>query len=268
MNLIINPAQSDTINKLLASPSQALLLTGNTGVGLYTIASHIIDGHPSITIKPTLAAQNSSMPQIDIATIRSLYSRLSTKNNARRYVIIDDADKMTIPAQNSLLKLLEEPSDFVSFVLTSHNPERLIATVKSRLQHIFIQNCTSQQTNKVLDTAVELSDTERQQLAFVASGLPAELNRCISDKSYRDDTIQSTVTAKTLLEGDVAYRSSMISKLPNNRADALALLDKMILLISRRPHKQSIKLLHRLLECQKCIQLNCNIRLQLLEAMV
>ena len=222
----------------------------------------------SITIKPVLATQNSSIPQIDIATIRNLYPRLSTKNKTRRYVLIDDADKMTVPAQNSLLKLLEEPNDFVSFVLTSHNPESLIATVKSRLQHIFIQNCTSQQTNEILNSAVKLSAMERQQLAFIASGLPAELNRCISDRSYRDHTIKATIAAKKLLEGDREYRSSVVSKLPNSRSDALALLDKMILLITKRPDKQSIKMLHRLLECQKRIQLNCNVRLQLLEAMI
>lgn len=54
-------------------------------------------------------------------------------NEARRKVyIIDRADTMNIPAQNAALKLLEEPPEWVVFLLCAVNGELLLPTVRSR----------------------------------------------------------------------------------------------------------------------------------------
>ena len=50
--------------------------------------------------------------------------------------ILDDADSMTIPAQNALLKTLEEPPGSGLLVLVAENPAALTATVRSRCQRV------------------------------------------------------------------------------------------------------------------------------------
>lgn len=49
-----------------------------------------------------------------------------------KFYIIRDADKMTVQAQNALLKILEEPPSFVVFILISENVNLLLSTIRSR----------------------------------------------------------------------------------------------------------------------------------------
>ncbi len=51
---------------------------------------------------------------------------------AAKVYIIKDADTMNEQAQNAALKILEEPPKGVHFILCASNPERLLATVRSR----------------------------------------------------------------------------------------------------------------------------------------
>ena len=54
-------------------------------------------------------------------------------NEAERKVyLIEDADRMNLPAQNAALKLLEEPPKGVHFLLCVTNPQLLLPTVRSR----------------------------------------------------------------------------------------------------------------------------------------
>lgn len=46
--------------------------------------------------------------------------------------IIEDADKMTVQAQNALLLTLEEPPSFVRFILLCENADLLLETIRSR----------------------------------------------------------------------------------------------------------------------------------------
>jgi len=46
--------------------------------------------------------------------------------------LIPDAQKLTIEAQNALLKSLEEPSEHTIFILTVDNQENLLSTIRSR----------------------------------------------------------------------------------------------------------------------------------------
>lgn len=52
-------------------------------------------------------------------------------------VIINEADKLTIEAANSFLKILEEPVANVVFVLTAATPYAILSTIRSRCHRIF-----------------------------------------------------------------------------------------------------------------------------------
>jgi DNA polymerase-3 subunit delta' len=51
---------------------------------------------------------------------------------SKRVVLIDGAERLTVPAANALLKTLEEPPRTVRFFLTSTSLERVIPTIRSR----------------------------------------------------------------------------------------------------------------------------------------
>ncbi len=49
-----------------------------------------------------------------------------------KFYIIEDADKMTVQAQNAILLTLEEPPSFVHFFLICNNSSSLLETIRSR----------------------------------------------------------------------------------------------------------------------------------------
>lgn len=75
---------------------------------------------------------------IAIEQIRELQVALSRRPMAasRRVAIVDDAERMTIPAQNSLLKTLEEPPGNALLIVVTENPSALTATIRSRCQRV------------------------------------------------------------------------------------------------------------------------------------
>jgi DNA polymerase-3 subunit delta' len=72
--------------------------------------------------------------QIKIEQIRALsdFLNLGAHRNGYRIVLIYPAESMNPGSANALLKSLEEPSAGVVFLLVSHQPSRLLATVRSR----------------------------------------------------------------------------------------------------------------------------------------
>src|SRR5262249_1635339 len=75
----------------------------------------------------------------------------------RRVVIVDDADAMVAPAQNALLKTLEEPPPSSIFVLVTSRPDVLLPTVRSRcIRLVFTGQGTADVDSEVLDVAARV----------------------------------------------------------------------------------------------------------------
>ena len=127
----------------------ALILAGPAGVGkgltAQTLAAAILCGrtHP-FSICPNCAAlarQSHAgffriLPDgnaIKIDQIRALQHEAGLgAATGSRVCIIEDAEKMTLQAGNSLLKLLEEPPDGFYFILLTSSPHALLGTIRSR----------------------------------------------------------------------------------------------------------------------------------------
>jgi len=75
-------------------------------------------------------------PSIKIEKIRELKHSLSLKpiKSKKKVGFIFQAEKMTIYAQNALLKTLEEPPETAMLILTTSNLESLLPTIVSRCQ--------------------------------------------------------------------------------------------------------------------------------------
>jgi len=93
----------------------------------------------------TMASANSHMDIIEmdaasnrgIDDIKDLIEHTKYKPSSARYkiFIIDEVHMLTNQAFNALLKTLEEPPDFVKFILATTDPLKLPATILSRTQH-------------------------------------------------------------------------------------------------------------------------------------
>lgn len=74
--------------------------------------------------------------QIKIEQIRKVTEFVNTtaQKSHHKVIVLGPAEAMNINASNALLKSLEEPSSQVTLLLYTHQPSRLLATIKSRCQ--------------------------------------------------------------------------------------------------------------------------------------
>ncbi|MCL2761825.1 MAG: DNA polymerase III [Treponema sp.] len=95
-----------------------------------------IEKHVESLVKNAFKLEDECISEtIPIAQIRkaAYWSRLSPAGK-RKTLIIENADRMKDEARNSLLKLLEEPPETISIILTVQRREALLATIISRLR--------------------------------------------------------------------------------------------------------------------------------------
>ncbi len=92
----------------------------------------------------TTAGENLDVIEIDGASnntvdeIRELKTHVSLApfNSKYKIYIIDEVHMLSISAFNALLKTLEEPPDYVIFILSTTEPQKVPVTIRSRCQHI------------------------------------------------------------------------------------------------------------------------------------
>lgn len=92
---------------------------------------------------PRLMILDGSEGAISIEQVRELQQQLSIRHTERRWVVILMAESLTEAAANSLLKVLEDPPRNVNFLLTSNQPGRIPATVRSRLSSFYLRPATA-----------------------------------------------------------------------------------------------------------------------------
>lgn len=91
----------------------------------------VITVSPGKPVSPDVKAGLAGIPVDEIRYVISLVGQ-HTFVGGRRVVIIERAEKMNPPAQNALLKTLEEPLAGTVFLLLSESPELLLPTIVSR----------------------------------------------------------------------------------------------------------------------------------------
>ena len=89
----------------------------------------------ALTHPDLLTPADTKKKSIGVEEIRGILSALQTHalESDRRAVLLDDADRLTVQAQNSLLKNLEEHPPATHFILTTAYETRLLSTIRSRV---------------------------------------------------------------------------------------------------------------------------------------
>ncbi|WP_127112640.1 DNA polymerase III subunit delta' [Shimia sediminis] len=92
---------------------------------------------------------------IVVDDIRGLthFLTLSATEGGRRVVIVDAADEMNTNAANALLKMLEEPPALTTMLLISHQPSRLLPTIRSRCRELRLASLSPEAMTAALDQA-------------------------------------------------------------------------------------------------------------------
>ena len=136
------------------------------------IAAFAEPGLASIT--RSLNDQGRLRSDIVVDDVRALgrFFGLTSADGGRRVVIVDSADEMNTSAANALLKMLEEPPARTTLLLVSHQPSRLLPTIRSRCRILRLSPLEPDDMLTALQNAA--SDTiiegELAHLAALANG--------------------------------------------------------------------------------------------------
>jgi DNA polymerase-3 subunit delta' len=130
--------------------------------------------------------------QITVDEVRRLkgFFALSSADGGRRVVIVDAADDMNVSAANAILKLLEEPPDRTTLLLVSHQPSRLLPTIRSRCRELRLAPLDAADMAQALAaTEIDQTVSDPAALAALSGGSVGEAVRLMQQdglKLYAD----------------------------------------------------------------------------------
>ncbi len=196
--------------------SHAYLFTGPRGTGKTSTArllaktvncSNPKDGEPCNECQQCreITAGNSfNVIEIDAASnrgidnIRDLREKVMVPPSTGKYkvYVLDEAHMLTTEAFNALLKTLEEPPDYIIFVLATTDVHKMLPTVLSRCQRFDFKRIS---TRQIVERLLYVSEQEHIKLERPA----AELIARIAAGGMRD--------ALSLLDQALAYAGEEIS---------------------------------------------------------
>lgn len=223
--------------------NHAYLFSGPERVGKSTLAKifaqHLINGTPLsngidlydkdalldvIFLAPEIVEKNGITKQRDISVekVRDAKQGLSLFPYKGKYkvLIIEDAHKMNTAAQNALLKILEEPNETSVIILVTHEIDRILPTILSRVQ---VVNFGLVEDSDMENVFVEQSPLVRRAILYSAGrpGLADFLKRSESELSLREKYIKELEIAT---EGSLNEKLKLAEELSK---DVMQVLDKL-----------------------------------------
>ena len=132
-----------------------------------------------------LLSLDEGSSKFSISQVRELQQEIVYKpyESSRKVYIIEDADKMSLEAANSLLRTLEEPPDYAVIILLAEEINQLLPTIISRCQQVFFYDVN---TDKIESYLKEKGATKKQAHLFsnLAAGSPRRALEFMQDEQF------------------------------------------------------------------------------------
>ncbi len=180
----------------------AYLFCGTRGTGKTTVAKifakavnceHPVDGSPCgecAMCKSIAAGTSMNVIEIDAASnngvdnIREIREEVTYRPTEGKYkvYIIDEVHMLSIGAFNALLKTLEEPPEYVIFILATTEVHKIPITILSRCQHYDFHRITidtiADRMKELMD--VEHVDVEDRAIRYIAKAADGSMRDALS----------------------------------------------------------------------------------------
>lgn len=264
--------------------SQSYLFCGPESVGKFLVATDFAEkltgaekgklNRNLLIIAPEVEEKNGVRREreIKIDEIKKLQKEFSLTSFGEnsRVVIIRSAQNLNRAAQNSLLKILEEPPQKTVLILVVENEKKLLPTIISRCQLVRFSLLPDAQIEAMLDAGTE----HKEEIVFWSLGRPGQAKIFLTDKLELEKQLELANEFSSLFSLELNDKFFLAEKLAKNTPELLSRMAFWIVLLRQsllgKKQKRTIspakalELIEKIEESKRIIEsTNSNVRLVL-----
>lgn len=247
----VNDAEKIRVGESGPAMTHAWLITGPPGSGRSTAATTFaaalicplngcgtcqicrmapVGGHPDVEI----ITPSGLSYGVDEARELVRLSSLAPIDSPWRVIVMEDADRLTDQAFDSLLKSLEEPTPHTVWVLCAPSVEDVLPTIVSRTRHISLRTPA---TKDVTELLIETYKVDPAMAAFAARASQGHIGRARglateeASRTRRQSDLRSAISLRDIPSCIYAARDLVTdaTTAANTRADELDTKEDVLL---------------------------------------
>lgn len=183
--LLLSGPEGNGKYQLAKSFAKFLLCNDSSGKNTYCNqcqSCHWFNNNTHPDLNETLPTGKANIIKVD--QIRELCQQLALTSHSGGYQIalIYPAENMNLNAANSLLKSLEEPNGNTLYILVSHEPGLLPATIRSRCQTVKLPIPAPELAQQWLQQQGTNTSSQIHSLLAIAGGAPLRALKLLSEQ--------------------------------------------------------------------------------------
>jgi replication-associated recombination protein RarA len=245
-NLLLNKRTKTQLLEYISSPTSSLLITGVTGSGKSTVAHSLsagllragnLDSYPYF-FKLSRPKNKKDIPIENVReVIGALKLKIPGKQATKRVVFIEDAHYLSIPAQNAILKVLEEPSQDTVFILSATSIRSVLPTIASRARQLNIEPVGLDEISKSLDGKYSQAQLNS---AWRLSGGAVGLLFALLSEEQQHPLLPAVENAKSFLRSSKYERLLLVDRLSKDKEEFFFFLEALSRTLSAL-HRSAVK---------------------------
>ncbi|MGM0378789.1 MAG: ATP-binding protein [Bacillota bacterium] len=241
--------------------------------------------HPDIKI---IKPDGNSIKNKQIKDFQN-FLRFKPNESEYKFILIDDSEKLTKSAQNTILKVLEEPPDYAKILFITKNVNILLDTIISRGQVINFKPLNDKEISKYINENYKISTEKQNMIKIFSNGIVKNVQKAIDSKDFinlRNETIEycnqllynqiiNSIKGINFLKENkeqidlifeimiLWFRDLMIYKVNNNK-DLIINKDKLDIIekeVYKLADKNLIKIIENIQKAKQNLEKNINFKL-------
>lgn len=231
---LINNFKNRCINNTL---SHAHLIAGEDGIGkskLANILAKLILNKELDREYVDIINYKINKSSFGVDDVRNIIEEVSKKpfEGEKKVIIIHEGNKLTIQAQNALLKTIEEPPIGVYIIILCESLELILDTIKSRCEIYKLTPLTKDELYEYIRVkGFNFNDNEIESAIAFSEGIPGRIDRYFNDNDLKELRSKIIQLIKKLSKNDlqiVLEEEESLITLKDNKEEVLNILSGFI----------------------------------------
>lgn len=146
-------------------------------------------------------------------------------SSPRKVYIMNEGEKMTVQAQNALLKTLEEPPEYAVILILTSNVDSLLPTILSRCVVLNMKPVPDHKVKKYLMEELEIPDYKANICVAFARGNIGKAKMLASSEEFEKVKEEAVTLVKYINDMDISEVVKAIKKISEYQFDVTDYLD-------------------------------------------